>query len=195
MGHLELANVLLDHGASLNSTFSGPTGQGSGLTPLMIACLEANQEMVHLFLKKGAEVNSQTRLNGWTAAMYALCSKKDSQTRIGICTQLLDKGADLQLKSQRGKTVFRIAVEVQNKDVLNWVENFKPAADKRADVTRLNLNAISPTDSSKSALNSPTRVTPKSGNLSSIIHMDSGGVITEDCSTFFFKERKQSDFE
>jgi ankyrin repeat protein len=160
MGHFKLANILLDHGANLNSTFSGPTGQGSGLTPLMIACLEANQDMVQLFLKRGAEVNSQSRLNGWTAAMYALCSKSNSQTRIAICNQLLDKGADLQLKSQRGKTVFRIAVEVQNKDILNWVENFKPASDKRPDMTRLNIS-VNITDNSTS----PTRATPKSGNI------------------------------
>ncbi len=63
-GHRDVAKVLLDAGASIESTDS------VGRTPLMWAASGSRLEMAKFLVARGAQVDAETK-NGWTAIHYA----------------------------------------------------------------------------------------------------------------------------
>jgi ankyrin repeat protein len=65
----EIANLLLDHGGDVNAK------AGSGITPLMKASYEGNDDLVMLYLEKGAEINMRN-IRGLTALTLAKKSRR-----------------------------------------------------------------------------------------------------------------------
>lgn len=66
-GHVELAQLLLEHGANLEEA------NDDGYTPLMEAARDGHDEMVALLLEWNAQVNTQTEETGETALTLACC--------------------------------------------------------------------------------------------------------------------------
>ena len=93
---------LLDGGANVESR------NESGRTPLMLAALKSNAEMVKLLLEHGADVNAVDS-SGMTALMWAAFGGSAESVRL-----LIDKGAKIDTKDQSGKTA------------LDWASTGKP---------------------------------------------------------------------
>ncbi|HKI82188.1 MAG TPA: ankyrin repeat domain-containing protein, partial [Pseudodesulfovibrio sp.] len=93
-GRLEMAALLIAHGASLNE---GDAKFGG--TPLIWAALNGRTEMVKLLLDKGADLESRERLNGLTALLAAAVKGNTETVRF-----LLNKGAPVQTKDSEGRT-------------------------------------------------------------------------------------------
>lgn len=104
-GHLDTAEVLLDHGAAIESIDS------EGKTPLMLAvqshCGESNM-MARLLLDRGADLETRD-INGQTALFYAGLS---SQSLAGRTLEtLLDRGANIESRDKYGRTALSWAAQ------------------------------------------------------------------------------------
>jgi ankyrin repeat protein len=68
----------------------------------MLACFEAKQDIVDTLIQKGADINAQCKLNGYTALMFLFSGQFFLQERIAIADSMLKFGADVNLKSWKG---------------------------------------------------------------------------------------------
>jgi ankyrin repeat protein len=92
----EITYALLGAGATINQK------SRNGNTPLILACLESNLEVVQTLLAfKGCDVNAVGK-NGKTALLYAVDSPMSD--RYEIAKALLAAGADAKVKDNEGKT-------------------------------------------------------------------------------------------
>ncbi|KAJ3090102.1 hypothetical protein HK102_004660 [Quaeritorhiza haematococci] len=143
-GQFQTVKSLVLAGANVNGCAT--TAHSLGMTPLMVACHTRSVQTVKLLLQYGAEHGTQSKLNGWTAFMYAVASSGgwDSQQQLGppsegnnnpppqsLQTQqqdpyhenlvlvdlLLEHGVDPALKNWAGKTAFDIAMEMGRKNI------------------------------------------------------------------------------
>lgn len=90
--HLEVAELLLDGGASVNASTS------YGLTALMLACASGRGVMADLLLSRGADVGARTDIG--LSALVMACDKGDA----GIARRLLRLRADHGKAYRGGKT-------------------------------------------------------------------------------------------
>ena len=103
-GHKEVVQVLLDHGADVNSENRSDLGF---ITPLQFATDGGNLEVMKLLLDRGAEPN-KTNTNGWTPLHYA-CNVQNvvkhpcRKYQLDVIKLLLDRGADPTLRERSGK--------------------------------------------------------------------------------------------
>jgi len=90
-----------------------------GYTPLMLACKAANEEMARLLLRvPGIDLDLQNR-RGFTALMIATTRHwMGTFTLTNLVRDLLDRGADVSVQDEGGRTVWGVAVEKQNEEVL-----------------------------------------------------------------------------
>jgi ankyrin repeat protein/L-ascorbate metabolism protein UlaG (beta-lactamase superfamily) len=96
-GQVDIARLLLDAGADIEC------GDSDESTPLHVAALRGNREMVAFLLSRGADVNRRDR-NGAYALSFA-ASGGDS-TVVGL---ILDAGADLNYWQAQGITLLHFA--------------------------------------------------------------------------------------
>ena len=100
-GHKEVCSVLLHHGADSNLCDSG------GRTPLSIGAWQGHAEICDLLLKHGADVNLPQKSDGSPPLMlstYSQNTQTDIDTRVETCTVLLDRGANVDLTNELGRT-------------------------------------------------------------------------------------------
>lgn len=102
LGRLEMAKVLVDHGADVNAA------DRYGNTALMSAAWHG-AEMTTLLLDHGAEVNSGGK-SGWIALVNA--AKKN---HLDVVRLLLSRGADATAKTEDGRTVLMMAAAKGNR--------------------------------------------------------------------------------
>ena len=95
-GDSSLVQTLLRAGADSN------TADGDGTTALMHAVIESDVNMVKLLIESGADVNRKNMFDS-TALLYAATDL--AKTRL-----LLDRGADVKVRSKRGATPMSVAV-------------------------------------------------------------------------------------
>ena len=77
----------------------------SGMSPLHVAILQNNRDIVELLLEKGADVNLQNN-SGDTPLHFAIAGEN-----VELCNLLLNAGADVNLQNENGKTPLHHAVE------------------------------------------------------------------------------------
>ena len=75
-----------------------------GITPFHLAANEGHLEICKWYIKNVGEVNNADD-DGWTALHYAA-------DEFDIFTYLLENGADLRLKNERGQTVLHLAAKL-----------------------------------------------------------------------------------
>lgn len=100
-GHKEVCSVLLRHGADSNLCDS------AGRTPLSIGAWLGHAEICDLLLTYGADVNLPQKSDGSPPLMLSTYSQNtqfDIDTRIETCTTLLDRGANVDLTNDLGRT-------------------------------------------------------------------------------------------
>mmetsp|Transcript_26853 Transcript_26853/g.23650 ORF Transcript_26853/g.23650 Transcript_26853/m.23650 type:complete len:158 (-) Transcript_26853:59-532(-) len=121
----ELIRLLLNHGANVN----GADLQGN--TALMYACAKSHEKIVNVLIsrewKPSIEINKQNTF-GWTALHYAYSQKKDSAEKSNIIRVLLNKNANVHIKTHKGIKPKDIN---DNTDDIDDDEDFKPSPAKR----------------------------------------------------------------
>lgn len=83
-----------------------------GLTPLLWAVQEGDEDLVSKLIDKGANLNSIYPKGGLTPIMKAILKKKPA-----IVTTLIDKGADLDIQNQNGNTALITAIVNKVSDI------------------------------------------------------------------------------
>ena len=104
-------------GASTVSAISTSKEIIEGNSPLCNAILKGDMATVKKFVEYGADVNEMS--NGLTPLMFAARYNK-----VEILKYLLEKGADKQVKDERGNTALKYA---QNSKSLEAIEFLKQA--------------------------------------------------------------------
>lgn len=112
----ELVKRVLDLGAKLDAHTAFRTLWPSKQTPLQAAASVGNEDLIHLFLEQGANVNSPARGRcGWTA-LQAICgwdpaTEKEHRRKMSICEILLNSGAEINAPaSPQGITALQAAL-------------------------------------------------------------------------------------
>lgn len=105
-GPKELVERTLRLGANLNA-FTAVCGQYTKQTPLQAAASQGNEDLVYLFLKQGANVNSRARGDRGMTALQAICwwdpaTEQEHRRKMTICELLLSSGADINAAPARG---------------------------------------------------------------------------------------------
>jgi len=99
-GHTEVAFVLIDSGAEVNSTDS------YGVTALMYAAISGSAELMERLITEGAEVNAKD-IDGRTALIEALSSENSCPPK--TIHSLLEAGADPNVTLYGGSTPLMLA--------------------------------------------------------------------------------------
>uniref|UniRef100_A0A4W5M1M1 Ankyrin repeat and sterile alpha motif domain containing 6 n=1 Tax=Hucho hucho TaxID=62062 RepID=A0A4W5M1M1_9TELE len=82
-----------------------------GASPLMIAAVSGQLEVVQLLLEKSADVDKQDGVHGWTALMQATYhGNKD------VVKYLLSQGANVNLRAKNGYTAFDLVMLLNDPD-------------------------------------------------------------------------------
>lgn len=125
---LNAATELISSGADVNMK-----DDMMGYTPLIYAIIDGNKDMAELLISKGADINIQDTRMGYTPLMWALNSSKEELARFlidkeadfktkgndgatalilacgvspEIAKNLLQKGADIHVQTEKGLGVF-----------------------------------------------------------------------------------------
>jgi len=110
-GHVEIARLLLEHGADPNAR------DMYGVTPLHLATYWGHLDVVKLLLEHGADPNAKEKLGGETPLYWAVQHK-----RTDIAKLLLKHGADPNNRSKRsiedGRAVLHWAVRTGDVDLI-----------------------------------------------------------------------------
>ncbi len=91
--HLDIVEFLLDKGVPVNEK----NELNETAIQFVVADLLRNVNLLHNFIEKGADVNSQTE-NGKTLLYYAV-----EKGKLEVISYLLDKGADINLLDKNGQ--------------------------------------------------------------------------------------------
>jgi hypothetical protein len=114
------------------------TLHSNGLTPLMMACREGHEDVVHALLERGAEVNTQTP-NGVTALMQA-CRTGHTD----IARTLVNYGARIDTRTKWGMAAVDWAHQCGDTEILGLLDEInaiqKAEEEKAIIVHRLKMN-------------------------------------------------------
>ncbi|MHB9146875.1 MAG: ankyrin repeat domain-containing protein [Candidatus Amoebophilus sp.] len=126
-GYLEAVKYLVEKGANIHAT------DNSGNTPLNWACRQGYLEAVKYLVEKGADVNAKTKWvtefeyeYGYSEHEYVedkydytplLCACENDH--LEVVKYLIEKGADINAKNQKGETPINIARQKKYKALVN----------------------------------------------------------------------------
>jgi uncharacterized protein len=110
-GHIEMVRLLLERGADVNT----PNAQGS--TALVGAIVNNRPEIFHLLLAKGAAVNIASKSG---SPLIFACVVG----RIEFAKVLLEKGAQVQVKDEFGRTPFGVARKIKDEALVALLESY-----------------------------------------------------------------------
>ncbi|XP_026219826.1 ankyrin repeat and SAM domain-containing protein 6 isoform X2 [Anabas testudineus] len=105
-GNSQLVKEILEEDPAQVNSFNQ-----EGATPLMIAAVSGQLEVVQLMVEKNADIDKQDGVHGWTALMQATYhGNKD------IVKYLLSQGADVNLRAKNGYTAFDLVMLLNDPD-------------------------------------------------------------------------------
>ncbi|CAL8293270.1 unnamed protein product [Lota lota] len=106
LGNSQLVKEILeDDPAQVNSS------NQEGASPLMMAAVSGQLEVVQLMVDKNADIDKQDGVHGWTALMQATYhGNKD------VVKYLLSQGADVHLRAKNGYTAFDLVMLLNDPD-------------------------------------------------------------------------------
>jgi ankyrin repeat protein len=93
---LKVIKLLIEKGADVNTTINGSEKKNSGITPLMIASMRQNPELVQLLLDNNADVNA---VDGDGDSALMLAARGFHQDRTIYASPYLKKVADILISS------------------------------------------------------------------------------------------------
>jgi uncharacterized protein len=116
-GNAEITRILLEHGAKVDGVVLSAY---CPLTPLMQCCYQSgNSEVVRLLVNSRANINAVNPTNKFTALIYAAAYGHLEAVKI-----LLNAGADISAKDNKGKTAADYAQEYKRTEVLALLRKF-----------------------------------------------------------------------
>jgi ankyrin repeat protein len=104
---------LLDLGADINAI-----SKDRGYTALMDAILRGNEKNVSIFIEHGADVNTINK-DGQTNLILAVGENKPH-----ICSLLVNKGANPDIKDSMGMSAYEYAVLFKNQEIIDILQPF-----------------------------------------------------------------------
>ncbi|CAL8311970.1 unnamed protein product [Merluccius merluccius] len=106
LGNSQLVKEILEEDpAQVNSS------NQEGASPLMMAAVSGQLEVVQLMVEKNADIDKQDGVHGWTALMQATYhGNKD------VVKYLLSQGADVNLRAKNGYTAFDLVMLLNDPD-------------------------------------------------------------------------------
>lgn len=99
----------------------------NGMTPLQNACYKGDLEICKFLIERGADVNSNEHLHGYTALMFAALGGHSS-----IVNLLLDSGASTAAVNSVGRTTSAMAAFVGQHKVVAIINNYVPKEEIEA---------------------------------------------------------------
>ncbi|XP_068160360.1 ankyrin repeat and SAM domain-containing protein 6-like isoform X2 [Antennarius striatus] len=106
LGNSQLVKEILeDDPTQVNSS------NQEGASPLMMAAVSGQLEVVQLMVEKSADIDKQDGVHGWTALMQATYHGNK-----GIVKYLLSQGADVNLRAKNGYTTFDLVMLLNDPD-------------------------------------------------------------------------------
>ena len=109
----KMINKLLDLGADINAI-----SKDRGYTALMDAILRGNEKNVSIFIEHGADVNTINK-DGQTNLILAVGENKPH-----ICSLLVKKGANPDIKDSMGMSAYEYAVLFKNQEIIDILSPF-----------------------------------------------------------------------
>ncbi|GFO18925.1 poly [ADP-ribose] polymerase [Plakobranchus ocellatus] len=128
-GFLEIAELLIKHGADVNAKLGVSQNQ---ISPLMLAAAGGHLDMIYLLVKFGAVVEQKDRM-GRTAVIYA--SKNGSTS---VLTYLMHLGASVNRADNSGNTPMHYAA------AYGWLFTLRALLDAGADLNAHNMWRTTP---------------------------------------------------
>lgn len=140
---IDKVKLLLSKEVSINPQ------NNAGLTALMVAVNHRNIEMIKLLLRSGADINTKDKI-GYSALAEIFTHKngsgnighnkegekidviyvnpeveyaKDNQICFEIAKLLIANGADINSRTNRGKTILKMAADEQNVELVNYLKS------------------------------------------------------------------------
>ena len=111
MGYAEIVNLLIDHGARVDS-------RESGVSALMVASMEGHSQVVEHLLEADANVNLQNQ-DGMTALMSAAFAGHEE-----IAETLLHHGADPLLEMSNGVRAHQLASSEGHEHLASYIREY-----------------------------------------------------------------------
>ncbi len=115
-GRFEVAKFLIEYGADVNIP------DATGWTPLHVAARDGHVDVVHLLLNHGADVNAKKQ-NQWSALHLALLCD-DSESAFEIVKALLEQGANVHVRNDKGQTPFQMASRRRYRDIMRLLSQY-----------------------------------------------------------------------
>lgn len=104
--HFAVAKLLIDKGAQVNTA-----EKKHGQSPLMMAAVQGDSEMLKLLLAAKADVKQQSAI-GFTPLMYAILEGRPECVAI-----LLENGSDVHHQSSNGTTPIQLAERLKKNEI------------------------------------------------------------------------------
>jgi len=122
-GRLEIAQLLIQHGAQLE-------GDGSRVTPLMAAVKSDETDLVELLLKSGASPNTRSQvLDFFDSYIETPLIKAVSYSSVSTIRLLLESGASVDDTDEGGRTALMVASESGKSDVVEVLSEYGPSLE------------------------------------------------------------------
>lgn len=112
----EITELLIAQGADVNEKH-----REYRFTALNIALLQGHTETADILIDNGAEVDASDD-DGWTPLMHTTC--EEHYDHVNMTLYLLTRGADVNAKTDSGKTAVSIASTSGNVDAINTLADY-----------------------------------------------------------------------
>ncbi|XP_005307091.2 ankyrin repeat and SAM domain-containing protein 6 isoform X1 [Chrysemys picta bellii] len=106
MGNFQLVKEIVDEDPNQVNIING-----DGASPLMIAAVTGQLDLVQLLVERNADIDKQDNVHGWTALMQATYHGNKE-----VVKYLLNRGADVNLRAKNGYTAFDLIMLLNDPD-------------------------------------------------------------------------------
>jgi len=131
-GNIARVQELLDGGVDVN------VQDQANWTPLLLAAMYCHEELVHLLIEQGADVNARTYTNANVLQIVINCYPINAMQKLRIMRLLIEKGADVNAQDENNNTPLHFAACMEHATFIPLL------LQKHADMSLKNNNHQTP---------------------------------------------------